>query len=113
MSTITITLPDELKALVEQQSSQQGYESVSDYFQDMIRTIQGINGLAVDDVNDMVPDQELDAYLKRPDVRKSLEVKLLEGLDSPGEVADEAFWESQLQALRDKYPNIDFDADVP
>ena len=113
MSTITITLPDELKTLVEQQSSQQGYESVSDYFQDMIRTIQGIKGLTVDDVKDMMPDQGLDVYLKRPGVRKALEAKLMEGLNSPGEVADEAFWENQLQTLRDKYPNIDFDADGP
>jgi Arc/MetJ-type ribon-helix-helix transcriptional regulator len=113
MSTITITLPEELKALVEQQSSQQGYESVSDYFQDMIRTIQGIKGLSVDDVRDMLPDQELDAHLQRPNVGKALEVKLMEGLESPSEVVDEAFWENQLQALRDKYPNIDFDADGP
>lgn len=113
MSTITITLPDEVKSWVEQQSLQQGYQSLSEYFDDLIRTLHGMSGLTLQEIKASQSDSELDEHLKRPEVQRELEKKLLEGLHSPGTIVDEAFWENRLQALRDKYPQIDFDSESP
>jgi Arc/MetJ-type ribon-helix-helix transcriptional regulator len=112
MSTITITLPDEIKVFVERQSVREGYESVSAYIDDMIRTLHGMNGLTLEDIKEMEPNADEIAALENPETLADLEAKLLEGLHSPGLVVDRSYWEARKQALRDKYPHIDFDSDM-
>ncbi|MDQ1728620.1 MAG: antitoxin ParD1/3/4 [Pyrinomonadaceae bacterium] len=36
MSSVSISLPDSLRAFVESRAKEQGYETVSDYFRDLI-----------------------------------------------------------------------------
>lgn len=74
MATITISLPDTLKAFVEGQIEAKGYGNVSEYFRSLLR----------------------DAQEKEKEAR--LETLLLEGLASgDGRPADAAFW-SDLRA---------------
>jgi antitoxin ParD1/3/4 len=40
MSTMSISLPDDLKAFVEDRVAQEGYASASEYFRDLIREAQ-------------------------------------------------------------------------
>jgi antitoxin ParD1/3/4 len=40
MTSVTISLPDSLKALLDQQIETKGYGSVSDYFQTLLRAAQ-------------------------------------------------------------------------
>jgi antitoxin ParD1/3/4 len=69
VGTVTISLPDSLKAFVEEQVSTKGYGNVSEYFRTLIREAQA---------------RETDARL---------EALLLEGLASGAPVrADGRFW---------------------
>ena len=69
MGTVTISLPDSLKAFVEEQVATKGYGNVSEYFRTLIREAQA---------------READARL---------EAMLLEGLASGAPVrADKKFW---------------------
>jgi antitoxin ParD1/3/4 len=40
MSTMNISLPDDMKAFIENQVAQEGYASASEYFRDLIREAQ-------------------------------------------------------------------------
>jgi antitoxin ParD1/3/4 len=40
MTTMNISLPDDMKAFVEDRVAQEGYASVSEYFRDLIREAQ-------------------------------------------------------------------------
>jgi antitoxin ParD1/3/4 len=40
MTTMNISLPDDMKAFIERQVAQEGYASVSEYFRDLIREAQ-------------------------------------------------------------------------
>jgi antitoxin ParD1/3/4 len=59
MTTMNVSLPDDLKAFVDDRVAQEGYGSVSEYFRDLIREAQ------------------------RREARLELEAKLAEGLQGP------------------------------
>ena len=76
MSTMNISLPDDLKAFVDSQVGSRGYTSSSEYVRELIRREQD---------------------------REKLRGLLLEGLNSgPGRVADEAFFDELRQRVRDR-----------
>ena len=76
MSTMNISLPEELKAFVDQQVASRGYTSSSEYVRELIRKEQD---------------------------REKLRGLLLEGLNSgPGRVADAAFFDELRQRVRDR-----------
>lgn len=76
MTTMNISLPDEMKAFVEEQIQQGGYSTASEYLRDLIRDAQ-----------------------KRA-AQDRLETLLLEGLDSgPGVEVTPEFWEEAHREL--------------
>lgn len=82
MTTITISLPDSLKAFVETEVDTKGYGNVSEYFRTLLR----------------------DAQAKAQDAR--LEALLLEGLASQAIPLDAAFrtaLEGKVEAILMKY----------
>jgi antitoxin ParD1/3/4 len=82
MTTVTISLPDSLKAFVDSQVSTKGYGNVSEYFRTLLR----------------------DAQAKEEEAR--LEALLLEGLASQRLPLDDAFLkglETKTAAILDKY----------
>jgi antitoxin ParD1/3/4 len=46
MSSVSISLPDSLRAFVERRAEEQGYETVSDYFRDLVLKDQKRQGEA-------------------------------------------------------------------
>jgi antitoxin ParD1/3/4 len=82
MTTVTISLPDSLKAFVDSQVSTKGYGNVSEYFRTLLR----------------------DAQAKEEEAR--LEALLLEGLASQRLPLDDALLkglETKTAAILDKY----------
>lgn len=82
MTTITISLPDSLKAFVEAQLTTKGYGNVSEYFRSLLREAQ---------------EKERDARL---------EALLLEGLASKSIPLDAEFrhgLEAKVEQILDKY----------
>lgn len=79
MTTISISLPDALKAFVDAEMVEGGYRSASDYFHDLVREAQ------------------------RQKARERLEALLLEGLDS-GEATEMTAedWQRIRQAMRER-----------
>ena len=73
MTTMNISVPDEMKAFVEAQMSQEGYASASEYLRALIR----------------------DAQKRR--AKQELEAKLLEGLQGPAVLMDSDDWDSIKQ----------------
>ncbi|RUL97419.1 ribbon-helix-helix domain-containing protein [Rhizobium chutanense] len=89
MATVTISLPDSLKAFVESQMASKGYGNVSEYFRGLVR----------------------DAQVRENEAR--LEALLLEGLASGDAVeATPAFWNdlrkeaAELLATRGKKKSL-------
>lgn len=76
MSTMNISLPEELKAFVDQQVGSRGYTSSSEYMRELIRREQD---------------------------KERLRALLLEGLSSPvsGVVADKAYFDGLRARIRD------------
>jgi antitoxin ParD1/3/4 len=70
MTTMNISLPDEMKVFVEAQMAHEGYASASEYVRALIRDAQ------------------------RRKARQELEAKLLEGLEGPEVEMDRADWDS-------------------
>jgi antitoxin ParD1/3/4 len=70
MTTMNISLPDEMKAFVEAQMTQEGYASASEYLRSLIREAQ-----------------------KRR-AKQELEAKLLEGLQGPAVEMTRDDWDS-------------------
>lgn len=68
MSTVTISIPDQLRKFVAKQMKKKGYDNVSEYFRSLIREAQ---------------TREADARL---------ETLLLEGLDSSEVEVSDTFW---------------------
>ena len=68
MSTVTISIPDQLKRFISFQMRKKGFDNVSEYFRSLIR----------------------EAQAKEADAR--LEALLLEGLDSSDIEISEGFW---------------------
>ena len=76
MTTMNISVPDEMKAFVEAEMAQEGYASASEYLRALIR----------------------DAQKRR--ARQGLEAKLLEGLQGPSVEMTRDDWDSiQREAL--------------
>lgn len=76
MTTMNISLPDEMKAFIEAQMRQEGYASASDYLRALI----------------------LDAQKRK--ARQDLEARLLEGLQGPsGELTAEEWAAMRREAL--------------
>jgi antitoxin ParD1/3/4 len=84
MTTLTISLPDSLKAFIDHQLATKGYGNVSEYIRSLLR----------------------DAQAKEEESR--LEALLLEGLASNRLPLDNDFWkrmEAKTQAIIDKHAN--------
>lgn len=82
MTTLTISLPDSLKAFIDSQLATKGFGNVSEYVRSLLR----------------------DAQTKEDDAR--LEALLLEGLASKRLPLDDAFWqrmEAKTEAILDKH----------
>ena len=82
MTTVTISLPDSLKAFIDSQLATKGYGNVSEYFRTLLR----------------------EAQAKEEEAR--LEARLLEGLASKRLPLDDAFLkglEAKTAAIVDKY----------
>jgi antitoxin ParD1/3/4 len=82
MATVTISLPDSLKAFIDNQLATKGYGNVSEYFRTLLR----------------------EAQAKEEEAR--LEALLLEGLASKRLPLDDAFLEglkTKTAAIVDKY----------
>jgi antitoxin ParD1/3/4 len=82
VATVTISLPDSLKAFVDVQLATKGYGNVSEYFRSLLR----------------------DAQAKDEDAR--LETLLLEGLASRSLPLNQEFWkrvEAKAEAVLDKH----------
>ncbi|MEO0843958.1 MAG: type II toxin-antitoxin system ParD family antitoxin [Cyanobacteria bacterium J06643_5] len=79
MSTMNISLPDPMRAFVEEQVKQKGYSTASEYIRHLIRTEQ----------------ENVES--------KRVEALLLEGLDSGEkiEISDE-WWEKKREELRER-----------
>ena len=73
MTTMNISLPDEMKVFVETEMVHEGYASASEYVRALIRDAQ------------------------RRKARQELEAKLLEGLEGPEVEMDRADWDSIRQ----------------
>ena len=70
MTTMNISVPDEMKAFVEAQMTQEGYASASEYLRALIRDAQ------------------------KRQAKRELEAKLLEGMQGPAVVMDRNDWDS-------------------
>lgn len=70
MTTMNISVPDEMKAFVEAQVAQEGYASASEYLRALIRDAQ------------------------KRQARQVLEAKLLEGMQGPEVVMNRDDWDS-------------------
>jgi len=80
MTTVNISLPDELRAFIEEQMAREGYASASEYIRDLIREAQ------------------------RRNAKRELEVNLTEGLQGPSTKMTRKDWQSiereALEGLR-------------
>ena len=82
MTTVTISLPDSLKAFIDVQLATKGYGNVSEYFRSLLR----------------------EAQAKEEEAR--LEALLLEGLAAKSVPLNEGFWkrlEAKTEAIIDKH----------
>ena len=83
MRTLNINIDDELQDFLTSQAARLGFSSADDYV------------------------QSLWAELKlRVSERKELEAKLLEGIRSPGVIADEAFWAERRRKIIERNPEL-------
>jgi antitoxin ParD1/3/4 len=79
MTTMNISLPEEMKAFIESQMAEEGYASASEYLRALIREMQ-----------------------KRK-AKQALEAKLLEGLQSPAVEMTREDWDSIEQEARARF----------
>jgi antitoxin ParD1/3/4 len=77
MTTMNISVPDEMKAFVEAQMAQEGYASASEYLRALIRDAQ------------------------RRQAKQELENKLLEGLQGPAVKMTRKEWDSIEREARE------------
>jgi antitoxin ParD1/3/4 len=80
MTTMNISLPDDMRAFVEEQAAQGGYASASEYFRDLVRESQ------------------------RRKAKLELEAKLLEGLQGTPVIMTQAEWQSIEEEALGKKP---------
>lgn len=79
MTTINISLPDEMKAFVENRMAQEGYASASEYLRALIRQAQ------------------------QRQAKQELEAKLLEGLEGPATPMTREDWDSIRQEVHRRH----------
>ena len=82
MTTMNISVPDEMKAFIEAQVSREGYASASEYLRALIREAQ------------------------KRQARQELEAKLLEGLRSPASEMTESDWAALRQRIYERSPEL-------
>lgn len=82
MTTMNISLPDEMKAFVEAQMAQEGFASASEYLRALIREAQ------------------------KRQARQELEAKLLEGLQSPASEMTDADWSALRERIYQRSPEL-------
>jgi len=82
MATMNISLPDEMKAFIEDQVAAEGYATASEYLRALVEDAQ-----------------------KRK-VKQDLEVQLLEGLQSPASDLTDADWAALRQRIVDRSPEL-------
>ena len=82
MTTMNISLPDEMKAFVEAQMASEGYASASEYLRALIRD-----------------DQKRRASL-------ALDAKLLESLESPASEMTDGDWDALRQRIYARSPEL-------
>ena len=82
MTSMNISLPDEMKAFVEAQMNAQGYASASEYLRTLIR----------------------DAQMRQ--AKRELEAKLLEGLQSPASEMTDADRAALRQRICQRSPEL-------
>jgi antitoxin ParD1/3/4 len=70
MTTMNISLPDEMKTFIEDRVVQEGYASASEYFRDLIREAQ------------------------RREAKQDLEAKIAEGLNGPATRMTRKDWQA-------------------
>ena len=85
MQSLMITLPDSLKTFVEEQAAKEGFPSVSEFLEELVREVQ-----------------------KRK-ARQELEDQLLEGLHSGGDnlTVNDQFWEEVHNQLDENTSKVD------
>ena len=79
MTTMNISLPDEMKAFIEAQMSKEGYASASEFLRTLIREEQ------------------------RRRAKRELEAKLLEGLQGPAVEMTAGDWDSIMQEAAQRH----------
>lgn len=79
MTTMNISLPDEMKAFIESQMSREGFASASEYLRALIRDAQ------------------------KRQARQELEAKLLEGLQGPAVEMTRDDWELIRREAREGF----------
>ena len=82
MTTMNISLPEEMKTFIETQMTQEGFASASEYFRFLVREAQ-----------------------KRR-ARQELDAKLLEGIQSPAGEMTKADWETLRQRIYERSPEV-------
>ncbi len=82
MTTMNISLPEEMKAFIEAQMAQEGYASASEYLRSLIREAQ------------------------KRQAKQALDAKLLEGLQSPASEMTEADWTALRQRIYERSPEL-------
>lgn len=81
MTTMNISLPEEMKAFVDAQIAREGYASASEYLRALIRDAQ------------------------RRQARQDLEAKLLEGLEGPAVEMTRQDWDSIRREALESLPD--------
>lgn len=82
MTTMNISLPEEMKAFIDAQIAREGYASASEYLRALIRDAQ------------------------RRQARQELEAKLLEGLQSPASELTPADWAGLRERILERSPEL-------
>jgi antitoxin ParD1/3/4 len=84
MATMNISLPESMKAFVEEQATREGYGTVSEYLRAVLRDLQ-----------------------KRKAQKVELDAQLLEGVRSPTVRMTRKRWEELEQKVKKRSPELD------
>ena len=82
MTTLNISLPDEMRSFIESQIALEGFASASEYLGALVREAQ------------------------RRKAKQELETKLLEGLQSPAAEMSVEDWSALRQRIVDRSPDL-------
>ena len=84
MATVNISLPEPMKAFLEEQAAKEGYSTVSEYLRAIIGNLQ-----------------------KRQTAKEELDARLLEGVRSPTVRMTDKRWTELEQKVRLRSPELD------